>query len=235
MLRYGRLVVLVILLGWGGYALYHHLYYRYLLTDLVLSYPIEEKWTPSEIPANFETIVSQPFTYFGQGAQSYAFISSDGDYILKIFHFKHYNKSSKKEKVVSNLDGYQLAKNYIPEESGILFQQLSPETGPAAAISISDRLGINHTLELSDLRYCIQRKVERYDGSLEQQAKLIVLIQKERNLGLYDRDEGLSHNAGFYQGQPIHYDAGKLTYDPAFCQSADYTRYVERVIARLRK
>src|SRR5947199_6221017 len=39
--------------------------------------------------ARLRQIFAQKFTYLGKGAQSYAFVSHDNQYVLKFFKFKH--------------------------------------------------------------------------------------------------------------------------------------------------
>lgn len=42
-----------------------------------------------EIPQEVISILNQPFAFLGKGAQVYAFVSKDGDYVLKLFKAKH--------------------------------------------------------------------------------------------------------------------------------------------------
>ncbi len=226
-------IALLAAAAWAGQLLHHHLYFRYLLTDMELPYDLDYSRRPFMLKADPQKILSQPFYYLGQGAQSYAFASADGGYVLKIFHYKHYKNPAKKEKLLANLTGYDLAATYLPEETGILYQQLTPGTGPQSNVTVTDRLGFRHTIELHSVRYVLQKKAAPYQGTQEEREKLIALVEKERSMHLYDRDQGLGHNAGFIEGSPIHYDVGKLTYDPAFCASHEYIQHKMKIEERL--
>lgn len=233
MLRALKIFIVIGLLGWGGYSLYHHIYFRYLITDLTVSFPIDERWPAPPPPDNFNEIIRQDYIYLGQGAQSYAFESEDGLYVLKIFHFKNYRQPRKKDRLTANFAGYQLGYSLLPEASGIVYMQLSPGTGPSGQVHVYDRMGFLHAIDLPSVRYVIQRKVAPFSGDKKEVALLMDLVEKERALGLYDKDQGLVHNAGFLDGKPVHYDLGKLTYDPDFCRSEEYAGHSAEIKRRL--
>lgn len=224
------------LCAWGGYALYHHIYFRYLLTDLTLDYPLQASWKPQLVPYHFNDIVQQKFIYLDQGAQSYAFISADGKYVLKIFHYKHYNKPSKKEKLLAGIQGYATGYEKIPKESGIIYQQLTPGVGPDVVVEVTDRLGWHHQIPLKDVRYVLQKHVALASERLKDPAfkqKLFDFVEKERLIGVYDQDPGLSHNVGYIGDDLYHIDLGKLVYDPKFCQSDDFAAHKIKIEKRL--
>lgn len=224
------------LLAWGGYALYHHIYFRYLLTDLTLSYELKDDWKPMRVPYHFQDMVKQHYTYLGQGAQSYAFRSADGNYVLKIFHYKHFNKPFKKDKLLENLNGYVIAYEKLPKESGILYQQLKTGTGPDVEVAVEDRLGFTHHIRLQDVRYVLQKYVSLASLRLKEaefKQKLLDFIEKERLIGLYDRDLGMANNIGFIGDDLYHIDLGKLVYDPQFCASGQFEEHKAKVVKRL--
>lgn len=244
-LRVFVIILLLMLTPWLGYRLYHHLYYRYLLTDLVLDYSIQERWETPLPPDNLQSILSQPFHYLGQGAQSYAFVSKDGNYVLKIFHYKHTQNETKKHKLIAYFNAYSLGYQLLPEECGIIYQQLTPATGIEKEVFFTDRLGLSHKIQLQNVRYVIQKKTipaqeiitPLLQANNTPQAKIYIqaitdLIEKERKLGLYDIDTGVLHNMGFIGSQLVHFDLGKLVYDPAFCSSENFNAYKARIIKR---
>lgn len=225
------------LLAWGGYALYHHIYYRYLLTDMELSYALEEETRkPPPLPADFDKMVNQTYTYLGQGAHAYAFASGDGNYVLKVFHYKHANKPHKREKVLRCLQGYATSLEKIPRESAILYQQLTPGMGPQATVKLYDRLGFPHHIHLQDVRYVFQKRVTPVSERLSDpafKARVYDFVEKERLLGLYDKDLGLSHNLGYSGDDIYHIDLGDIVYDPEFCCSAAFAGHCARIQKRM--
>ncbi|MFA6916463.1 MAG: hypothetical protein WC222_08710 [Parachlamydiales bacterium] len=224
------------LLSWGGYALYHHIYFRYLLTDLTLAYDLKDNWKTQRVPYHLHDILQQKFTYLDQGAQSYAFASEDGKYVLKIFHYKHFNKPSKRAKLLIGLQGYATGYEKIPKESGIIYQQLKPGVGPEEVVIVTDRLGWEHSIQLKDVRYVLQKRVTLVSERLKDPAfrkKLFDFVEKERLIGIYDLDYGLSHNIGFIGEDLYHIDLGKLTYNPAFCQSDEFAAHITKIEKRL--
>src|ERR1700722_581245 len=71
-------------------------YYRWTddfrIANITHDIPYHPEWDTSlshEELAQLKSILDQPFTYIGKGAQAYAFASEDGKYVLKFFKFKH--------------------------------------------------------------------------------------------------------------------------------------------------
>ncbi len=226
-------IFLAALMLWIGYRVHQRFYYKYFLTNLTLPYSLEEQWEPSPYSPEIESILSQNFKYLSQGAQAYALASEDGNYILKIFHYRHYKKLSKKDKLINTLNGYTIAYQFLPNESGIIYQQLSPDTGLDKSVNVADRLGFSHSIDLRKVRYIIQKRAAPPHKSHYEQ--IIALIDKERQLGLYDGDKGVLHNIGFQEDQVIHFDLGKLRYDPGFCESEAFEIHKSHILARFPK
>ena len=84
---------LVVLLVFGAVRAYYRLTDDFRLSNISYPLPFQENL---QIPplaelerAQIINILSQNYSYLGKGAQSYAFRSQDGQYVLKFFKFKH--------------------------------------------------------------------------------------------------------------------------------------------------
>lgn len=163
-------------------------YYRltddFRLRHIVHELPHNPDW---EIPITsedrqlLEQITEQPFTYLGKGAQSYAFVSQDGQYVLKFFKFKHlkpswivnhfpdigpfqrYKEKSvarKKRQIQSVFTGYKLAYDVHREESGLLFIHLNPTNGLNMNAVVFDKIGRRFEIPMDPYIFIVQRRAD---------------------------------------------------------------------------
>lgn len=128
--------------------------------------------------AQIDAILSQNFTYLGKGAQSYAFASADGRYVLKFFKFKHIRPNwladlipnispftEYKERIAYKkarqlngvFAGYRLAYGVNKQESGLLYIQLNPPKQPHY-VTLIDKIGLKRTLDLGTVPFILQYK-----------------------------------------------------------------------------
>lgn len=135
--------------------------------------------TPEE-QETLDTILNQKFFYLGKGAQSYAFASEDGQYVLKFFKFKHIKPSllatllpnippfdgylqrvflRKQKKLNSIFAGYHLAFHLNRAESGLIFMQLNPSR-QKKVVNVIDKIGWERTIDLGNIPYIVQRRGE---------------------------------------------------------------------------
>lgn len=124
--------------------------------------------------------LNQKYSYIGKGAQSYAFVSDDGEYVLKLFKFKHlkpslfldalgyiplfqpyYEKKVKrKERTLYGVfDGYRLAYEKHRHEAGLHFIQLNPGSNIDKKVVLRDKIGIEREIDLSQIVFILQEKV----------------------------------------------------------------------------
>ena len=129
----------------------------------------------------FNDILDQEFSYIGKGAQSYAFKSADGQYVLKFFKFKHLKPSifidlippigslkEYKEKKIerkhrllnSVFDGYRLAYDVHAKETGLIFIHLNKSQNLNKIVTVRDKIGLKRTINLDEVPFILQEKVE---------------------------------------------------------------------------
>jgi hypothetical protein len=122
--------------------------------------------------------LSQTFRYLDCGNQCFAFISADGQYVLKFFKyvdhtpppllsklpFLHYFKPFKPQKLQKiawkrerDFRGYQLAFDQFRSESGLLALHLHPSSNTYPTIKLYDKLRIVHLLDLNNTPFVLQK------------------------------------------------------------------------------
>lgn len=136
-----------------------------------------------------EQILAQEFYFLDKGAQSYAFCSEDGRYVLKIFKFKHM-KPSRLVKLLPNVSfftdykanhlmrkqvalnklfsGYILASTKLKEESGIIYAHLQHKVTFEKPIVVYNKMGMRFTLNPNKIYFVIQEKALQTELALRQ-------------------------------------------------------------------
>ena len=186
-------------------------------------------------------LLNQKYHYLTKGGQTYVFVSEDGKYILKLFRSSRLNSLAflhkifpadffqrKIEKlthhIIQTLHSYQLAKEKLQEETGIIALHLSAEEQGPAKLTIIDKLGIEHTIDPIQYPFIIQKRAlllkEKIDILMEKQelgaAKacfdtLFSFIESRMRLGIEDTDPNLSKNFGFLGEKVVQFDAGNFS------------------------
>ncbi len=239
-------------------------YYRatddFRLANITYKMPHHQEWEIEQLPADnakqIDAILSQKFYYIGKGAQSYAFSSDDGQYVLKFFKFKHLRPNwfvnsfpnippfsgyrdqlaiRKHRKLYGVFTGYHLAYTEDRDESGLIFVHLNTGNDLKRSVTVFDKIGFEHTIDLDKLPFTLQEKAVTFGHTLDKLLKsddlttaktrirqIFDLYLREYQKGLYDKDHGLMHNTGFVDAKPIHLDVGKLTKDNEMKNPASY-------------
>ncbi|MBA3958104.1 MAG: hypothetical protein H0X51_06905 [Parachlamydiaceae bacterium] len=199
--------------------------------------------TSEPIPSQLTSILDQPFTYLGRGHQAFVFASADGRYVLKFFRFwrlKPWNivsyvdflpvVSSYEQKRLRRLTklftGYEVAYQKDPENTGLVYLHLGVTQHLKKKISVSDRWGFHHQINLDTVCFAIQKRGEMTKDRLRRhldagditeakkdfQRLLAMYIAQYQN-GVIDQDHNLIYNTGFVGDQAIRLDIGQLKYD----------------------
>lgn len=127
---------------------------------------------------NFESILAQRFDYLGKGAQSYAFLSEDGAYVLKFFKSKHFRlngvqnllsslpfleqwrmrKIAKKRRLLESVfSGYKLAFKKDRENAGMLYLHLTDGDKLEGTFALKDKMGFAHKIPRNAYAFTLQR------------------------------------------------------------------------------
>lgn len=200
------------------------------------------EWEVAVGDIDLQKILSQRFTYLGKGVQSYAFLSADGTTVLKLF--KHYHMwpsnqlfkqlplpSSYRQKVLEHrekrmqriLGSCHLAFKEYREEAGLLYLHLNKTEG-LPILTLSDRLGRTHYLDLNRTEFALQKRAEPLyatldawmeKGDLKESKKAIsslfdlVLIRYQKKIK--NKDPSLDRNFGLINGHAVQIDIGSLS------------------------
>ncbi len=205
------------------------------LANITYPLPIEHYDNANPIPELFH----QPYHYLGKGAQTYVFLSEDGQYVLKFFKFKHIKPSifdsekkmqRKKRKLERLFAGYRLANQYqIP---GLAYIHLNTGTQSEPVVTVYDKIGIPRKISLDQVVFIVQKagktfeqelyaalKKQDVDHAKELIARIFDLYYAEYKQGIYDRDHRVMDNMGFTAGDAFHIDVGMLTESPTIAAS----------------
>jgi hypothetical protein len=183
-------VLLVSLRGWyywnsDGFSLFRIEHSQYP-KGKTLPPPTEEQI------AQMQKICSQPFVYLGKGSQAYAFISQDGQWVLKLFKYYHlkpipwmeiftrppyigdFIKSHlerRKKKAELTLSSYQIAHDLIPAECGLVYLQIEPSHAFHQTVNVTDKIGRSYTIDLEKHGFMLQKRAYLVFPTLNQWVK----------------------------------------------------------------
>ncbi len=118
--------------------------------------------------------LNQEFYYYKRGAQSFVFLSKDGNYVLKVFNnrlkrqrlilhylpFSYEKKRALEHRLETTFSSYRIAATSLSKETGVLFAHLSFDPKIDLQITLVDRLGIRHSLASTRSGFLLQRKSE---------------------------------------------------------------------------
>lgn len=219
-----------------------------------LSYHPEWETGPASEAA--QRALSQKYTYLARGAQSFAFLSEDGKYVVKFFRMKHLQSKLKDhfrpgvvkrraENLQSIFSAHKLAWDELKEETGLVFLHLNKSCNLNLCLEVKDWLGRTHKIDLDKTEFVLQEKAELIfthmkkvkekegiKGVEKTLAAFLGLVQTQIDRGIFDRDKAVSHNYGFVGDKPVHLDIGRLTKGEKL---GEYERIYGRVAAWLKE
>lgn len=154
---------------------------RFSLSQIINQYPFNPDWevkTPPETIDFVNMITQQTFKWIGKGFQVSAFVSEDGDYVLKFFHqgrlqdvaFLHnpinylfsteyknelQQRKAHREEIFSSS---KMAYEEFPEESGILYVHLNRTNDLIKGIKLIDLNGVQHRIRGDETSFVLQKR-----------------------------------------------------------------------------
>ncbi|HSX26947.1 MAG TPA: hypothetical protein VLE89_08090 [Chlamydiales bacterium] len=215
------------------------------LNKCAIEWPNNPEWEiPGDPPPWIVDLFQKPFTYFSRGRQTYVFLSSDGNYVLKLFRFDSYQKG-KGSKIFKNIQkwmGYHPKENVrsfeervpmtfhschlshvlAPHLTGVVWTHLNPKNGKFPLFIVKNRLGQKFKVDPSQYRFIIQKKgISLKEALLKLDRKGLIdsyklLLEELKSLGLSSQDPKLGDNFGVLDGKVIAMDVGD------FVQTADF-------------
>jgi hypothetical protein len=212
------------------------------------TFPVTTEW---QLPPpdtrqlqKMEQICATPFTYLAKGSQAYAFISEDKEYVLKLFKCYHLSPvnwltsfwlppllddmrsqavSKRYKKINDTLRSYKIASQSLYDECGLVAMEILPTPSFNQPVTIIDKIGRKHSINLSDYGFVIQRRADliyprlshwiatgQLDKAKEALSSIVALIVQRSHKGIQDSDPDLHKNAGLIGTTAILIDIGSL-------------------------
>lgn len=263
--------IVIALAVFGLARLYYRMTDDFRYANMQYEMPYQKEWEIASLTASenaqLNAILDQPFTYVGKGAQAYAFESQDKRYILKFFKFKHLKPSSflkflppvspfkqyretqeyrKIKKLNAVFAGYKLAYDKNKLESGLIYIHLNKTDNLNKSVTVKDKIGLKHTIELDPVVFVIQEKGKTLRTVLNDILKqnnvplaitrinqIFDLYYTEYQKGFFDHDHGVLHNTGFVDNRAFHLDVGKLTPDEEIKLPENYEMDIAKVAVKI--
>ncbi|QVL56814.1 MAG: hypothetical protein KFB93_05365 [Simkaniaceae bacterium] len=197
------------------------------------------KWKTADSPN--PQLLKQTYHYLDCGSQSYVFVSEDGKTVFKLFKFQHMRtppwldflpskgklgdkRAKKREILEKTFNSYALAYDQLKEETGLLFIHLSKTEHIKQKLTLTDKIGRHHTLDLDSVEFILQKRgtlaYEAITTWMEEGAKekaekgirnLLTLAISRCHAGIFDKDPDFSTNFGFIDETPFQMDFGRLS------------------------
>ena len=211
--------------------------------------PIPSEWTTAPpdplLEQDLRKVFSQPFTFLGDGGQSYSFLSQDGTTVLKFFKYHHMRvpgifhllpfsswKTSYEERCKERLNrtlySYLLAYKELQQETGLIYLHLNRSSFWNQSIQLIDNIGIAHKIPLDQVEFAVQKKAElslkdlkrtllhaRREKSEQLIQDILFFIHSRAQKEIKDHDTGLKRNFGVVEGKLVQIDIGSFSHEPS--------------------
>lgn len=198
-------------------------------------FPYNPEWEVSGLnDQELLPIYSQSFKYLGNGAQSFAFVSEDGKYVIKFFKMKYLTQNKlgnilpiKKyqdknirhaKRLKDTFAACKMAFEELKEETGLLYVHLNATDHLKKQLYLY-KDGKKFTVDLDKTVFLVQEKAEmvykrighfikagKIKEARESLNTVVELVQERNRKGFEDIDTGISRNYGFIGNRPIHLD-----------------------------
>jgi len=153
----------------------------FTLKKILSEHPNDPKWEVSN-PNDLDEIrnfLDQPYTYLGSGNHCYAFVSSDGHYVLKFFKQKHMRTRSmlnylplpvknlfypierlrmRMQEREKSFSSYKIAYEQLQDHTGVLFLHLNKTEGLLPNTTLIDQHGNLLEINLDHMEFLLQKK-----------------------------------------------------------------------------
>lgn len=170
---------------------YRRLTHGFRLAKCHLVWPTIPSWEAPPLSLQKEEEIhrtlTKPFTYLAKGAQSYVFVSHDGNYVLKLFQFnpcpiefgktlknqwKKWTRGSEiqkfafQDKVLRTFSAYKLAYDLASDLTALTYIHLNPKQSSLPIITVKDRLGRSYKINPAHYRFILQKKADPFVSTL---------------------------------------------------------------------
>lgn len=210
--------------------------------------PYHPEWETNPPTANEQELLlktlDQPFYYLAKGAQSFVFASADGQSVIKFFRLHHLTPPlwltflslpphcmlfkirkiiEKRQELEKDFQSYKIAFEQMKDETGLLYLHLNKTSQLKKRLTIYDKIGIAHELDLDQMEFLVQKKATLVYPSIEHLMQteglsktkaaisaLVRLLVHRCEKGIFDKDPDLNTNFGFLGHSPVQIDIGRF-------------------------
>lgn len=237
------LVIFSLLVLVVGLILYRPKVSGFVISKIYTSFSPRPEWEVISYPENLNDIFSQKFTYLGRGNESYAFVSEDQKTVLKFINMEHLTprkwvaylpfpflhdyrvrKFDRREKRLKETFGTcRMAYEELKNETGLIFIHLNKTKTLNKTLTIVDKKGKEHAVDLDSAVFIVQEKAELFYARIKkfiQEGKsadvpravqsFLNFIELRCQKGYFDEDKGITSNYGFIGDRIIQIDIGRL-------------------------
>lgn len=236
--RFWFFFVLSLALLWGSYQVYLNKSLGFSLKRITSTFSYNPELSIEEPSGQdldrLKSIFQQKYKFLAVGSQSYAFVSEDGKYVIKFFIMKHLiprlsdlwhpeKIEDRRENLLSIFNAHKLAYDELREDAGLVYIHLNKGDHLKTHLTVSDRLGRTHLIDLDKVEFVVQEKAEliftHFKKLLQQQdsakieqsiAAILQLVQRRIDRGISDHDKAVKHNYGFIGDRAVHLDIGRI-------------------------
>jgi hypothetical protein len=155
----------------------------FALYKILSSLPFDPEWdscfSDLEESGALSKILDQPFYYLAKGAQSYVFVSEDGQTVIKFFRIYHLRPPmwlnalcmpptlqpykirkmiEKRSELRKDFSSYKIASETMKEETGLIYLHLNKTSHLNRRLTIYDKIGIAHELDMDKMEFLVQKR-----------------------------------------------------------------------------
>lgn len=174
------ILLVVVLCGVGAKQFCYKKTDGFALYKILSSLPYHEEWEPrSSSPVELSQILGQPYYYLAKGAQSYVFVSEDGQTVIKFFRLYHLSPPAwmtavtmpmplqplkvrkmieKGNELQKDFISYKIAYEEMKEETGLIYLHLNKTSHLNKRLKIYDKIGIAYELDLDQMEFLVQKR-----------------------------------------------------------------------------
>jgi hypothetical protein len=208
--------------------------------------PTVSRLTPKKYKSNqlLRQLFKQEFTYLGKGMQILAFLSADGEYVLKLCRYNPFKPHwasyypirlfypAPHQQWMNHLEkdfkSYRLAYESLRNETGLVHLHLQQTRGQYPTVVLHDKLGHAWKVDLDEVYFIVQKRADwiiptldkllkegNMDQARQRLAQLFDMIAARCQKGIKNRDFHFYRNSGFLSDQAIDIDVSQFEYDEA--------------------
>jgi hypothetical protein len=228
-----RYLLLILLLG-AGFFIFRTPSEEFSESAISSSLAPNPNWSIPATDSQHREIFAGRFKFLGVGAQSYAFESEDGKYVLKFFKMRRFTPSyadhlcphvvkRRQHNLCWVFNGYKIAYENFRKDTGLIFIHLAKTNHMKQKAIVVDEKGKEYTIDLDNTEFVLQEKAELvferlaklYKSGDQKAAEksiaaVLQLVERRVDQGYADRDKAVSNNYGFVGDRVIQLDVGRL-------------------------